>query len=239
MWLVEKDTTDIGVVMEKIINKINGFLPTFTGLGLLLCFLFYMVGYYFSKGLDVGYGITTSLASQQEIVANGLLLSIGLIDEIVFNAFIQMLSVWYFVLIGFAIAILLVAYDFFRKKKVEESVSLIVKRWADNFVVFLLFVYVFLSLPLASYQKAIAVAQDNINQITLNGCNKQPEMWSQCSRVSYKESDKTIVLEGLMLAKEAQEITVYLPKLKLLRTFQLPAGAVIERSYFTREDNGK
>ncbi|WP_019617194.1 hypothetical protein [Psychromonas ossibalaenae] len=36
---------------------------------------------------------------------------------------------------------------------------------------------------------------------------------------------------GLLLDKKGQEITVYLPKERILKTFQLPSNAVIERDF--------
>ena len=86
--------------MERMFNKLNGTIPSLTALTVLFGFLSYMVAYFFIKGLDVGYGVSSTVGEQQELVANGLLLSIGLVGEIALKAFWLAIKSWYMMGVG-------------------------------------------------------------------------------------------------------------------------------------------
>tara|TARA_R110001583_G_scaffold112917_6_gene263181 strand:- start:69575 stop:69877 length:303 start_codon:yes stop_codon:yes gene_type:complete len=99
--------------MEKIFNKVNGFIPTLTALSVLFGFLSYMVAYFFIKGLDAGYGISSTVGSQQELVANGLLLSIGLVGKIALKAFWLAITSWYMMGVGILIGVAILIFERF------------------------------------------------------------------------------------------------------------------------------
>lgn len=217
--------------MEKTFNKVNGFIPTLTGLAVLFGFLLYMVAYFFIKGLDVGYGVSSTVASQQELVANGLLLSVGLMGEIALKAFWLMIASWYMMGVGILLGVTIIIFERFFKKEASDSISSAASKYSMYLVIFLMFVYVFITFPLAAYEKGSSFAQEDIKILNEKGCKVDSKVWGKCSSITYKTSGQLVKLNGLLLDKNGQEITIYLPKERVLRTFQLPSDAVIERNF--------
>lgn len=98
-------------------------------------------------------------------------------------------------------------------------------------VIFLMLVYIFIIFPLAAYEKGSSFAQEDIKILNEKGCKVDSKVWGKCSSITYKKAGQLVKLNGLLLDKNGQEITIYLPKEKILRIFQLPSDAVIERSF--------
>ncbi|PKG38930.1 hypothetical protein [Psychromonas sp. Urea-02u-13] len=219
--------------MEKILNKVNGFIPTLTALVVLFGFLFYMVAYFFIKGLDVGYGVSSIVGSQQELVANGLILSIGLVGEIAVQAFWSIITNWYFIIIGLLGGGGMLLFDIFIKKDSHITFSLSIEKYTKYLSSFLIIIYIFISFPLTAFEKGSHFAQNEIKKLNEKGCKIESEMWGKCSLVTYQKGDEIVKLNGLLLDKKGQEITLYLPKEKILRTFVLPSDAIIERNSIT------
>lgn len=218
--------------MEEKLKKINGFIPALTAFVVLIAFLFYMVAYLFIKGLDSGYGITSIVGSQEELVANGLLILMGIIDEIVIEAFWLIIAHWYFMVFGLFIAVLFVLFDKIVFKKSSESILPSVEQYSHYAIAFLIVIYIFISCPLAAFEKGKSYAHEKIKKINENSCEIESDIWEECTTISYNTLIKTVKLEGYLLDKKGREVTIYLPKEKVLRTLVLPKDAVIERRFF-------
>ena len=223
--------------MEEKLKKINGFIPALTAFVVLIAFLFYMVAYFFIKGLDSGYGITSIVGSQEELVANGLLILMGLIGEIAIEAFWLILANWYFIFIGLFIGILFVLFDRIFVKKSSESILPSVEQYSHYIIAFLMVIYIFITCPLTAFEKGKSYAHNKIKEINEKGCGIESEMWEACSTISYDTLLKTVKLEGYLLDKKGREVTIYLPKEKVLRTLVLPKDAVIERRFSSNKIN--
>jgi hypothetical protein len=91
----------------------------------------------------------------------------------------------------------------------------------------------FIVFPNTAYEKGITVAQKEINLLNQKGCKVESKIWGKCSYITYIKATQLVELNGLLLDKNGQEITIYLPKERILRTFQLPINAVIERSFIS------
>lgn len=218
--------------MEKIFNKVNGFIPSLTALAVLFGFLSYMVAYFFIKGVGEGYGVSANIGTQQELIAQGLILSVGLIDEIAIQAFCSVIEQWHMLLVGAGIGICIVMFDVFIKKGAAVGdLSEKAQTYSRYLVGVLIFIYIFIAFPLAAYNKGVATSQKKVENLNEKGCEIESNMWGKCSTITYKKSDVLITLNGLVVDKSGQEVTIYLPKEKVLRTFQLPNDAVIERSF--------
>jgi len=218
--------------MEEKLKKINGFIPALTAFVVLITFLFYMIAYLFLKGLDSGYGITSIVGSQEELVVNGLLLFMGFIDEIAIEAFWSVISHWYFIIFGLFIGVLFVLFDKIVVKKSSESILPSVEQYSHYTVTFLIVIYIFISCPLTAYEKGKSYAHDKIKKINEKGCEIESDIWEECSIIRYDTLLETVTLEGYLLDKKGREVTIYLPKEKVLRTLVLPSDAVIERRLF-------
>lgn len=218
--------------MEKIFNKVNGFIPSLTALAVLFGFLSYMVAYFFIKGVGEGYGVSANIGTQQELIAQGLILSVGLIGKIAIQAFYSIIEQWHMLLVGAGIGICIVIFDVFIKKGADVGdLSEKAQTYSRYLVGLLIFIYIFIAFPLAAYNKGVATAQKVIENLNEKGCVIESNMWRKCSTITYKKSDVLITLNGLVVDKSGQEITIYLPKERVLRTFQLPNDAVIERNF--------
>ena len=218
--------------MEKIFNKVNGFIPSLTALAVLFSFLSYMVAYFFIKGVGEGYGVSANIGTQQEIIARGLILSVGLIDEIAIQAFYSIIEQWHMILVGAGIGICIVIFDVFIKKGAAVGdLSEKAQTYSRYLVGLLIFIYIFIAFPLAAYNKGVATAQKVIENLNEKGCEIESNMWRKCSTITYKKSDVLITLNGLVVDKSGREITIYLPKERVLRTFQLPSDAIIVRGF--------
>jgi len=197
--------------MEKIFNKVNGFIPSLTALFVLFSFLFYMVAYFFIKGVDEGYGVSTNIGAQQELIAQGLIIFLGLIGEIAIQAFLSIIEQWYVLLISAGIGICIGIFDLLRNKRlVSGGLSEKVKIYSMCLVGLLIFIYIFIAFPLAAYHKGVATAQKEVENLNEKGCEIESKMWGECSTITYKKSDVLITLNGLVVDKSGQEITIYL-----------------------------
>ena len=133
--------------MEKITNKINGNIPLLTASAVLLSFLFYMVALFFIKGLGFGYDVTSHVASQEELVAQGVILTIGLIGEIAVNAVKLFFLHWKMMIVGGGIAFALLAVDLLLNKNPENSLCGKVQKISGYFLFLLLLAYLFIAFP--------------------------------------------------------------------------------------------
>jgi hypothetical protein len=133
--------------MEKIFNKVNGFIPTLTVVAILFGFLSYMVAYFFLKGLDVGYGVSSIVGGQQKLVATGLLLSIGLVGKIALKAFWSVITLWYMIGFGILLGASILIFEHFFKKEESDSISSAASKYSMYLVIFLMFVYFFGYVP--------------------------------------------------------------------------------------------
>lgn len=219
--------------MEERLKKINGFIPALTACVVLIAFLFYMVAYFFIKGLDAGYGITSIVGSQEELVANGLLIFMGLIGEVAVEALWLLIGNWYFFFLGLLIATFIILFDRVVIKKPSESILVSIEQYPHYAIALLMVIFLFISCPLASFEKGKSYAHDKIKQINEKGCEIESDIWRACSTISYDTLLKTVTLEGYLLDKKGREITIYLPKEKMLRTLVIPKDAVITRSFIS------
>lgn len=215
--------------MEDKLKKINGFIPALTAFVVLIAFLFYMVAYFFIKGLDTGYGITSIVGSQEELVASGFLILTGLIDEIAIEAFWLLIGSWYFFFLGLLIAVFIIFFDKLFVKESSTSVFPSTQQYARYIIWLLIVLYIFITCPFTAFEKGKSYAHNRIKEINEKGCEIESDIWEACSTISYDTLLKTVKLEGYLLDKKGREVTIYLPKEKMLRTLVLPKDAVIER----------
>lgn len=194
-----------------------------------------MVAYFFIKGLDSGYSITSTIGSQEELVATGLILFMGFIDEILIEAFWKLLSYWKFYLLGGVIGLISAVFIVLFEKKTNKEVPLDkvskLESYLQYLFVLLIIIYLFLSCPITALNKGKEHALNDIKQINKQGCKLESAIWGKCSKIRYDTLLKSVELEGYLLNKKDREITIYLPKEKVLRTLILQKDAIIERSY--------
>ncbi|MFT6925865.1 MAG: hypothetical protein ACJAZP_001457 [Psychromonas sp.] len=225
--------------MEKTLNKVNGFIPFLTALVVVFAFLFYMVAFFFFKGIDDGYGVSSVVGTEKELVATGLIILIGLVGPIALNAFWLAITNWHMIIVGLLIGTFIVLFDVFIEKKPAEGLTSVTEKYAKYAYVFLIFLYIFIGFPMAAYEKGMTTAHEEIKLINEKGCDIESKYWEKCSKVTYTDSNKLVEFEGLLLDKKEQEITIYLPEDKILKTFLLPSDAVIERKYIPEKIGSK
>lgn len=227
--------------MEEKLKKINGFIPALTAFVVLIAFLFYMVAYLFIKGLDSGYGITSIVGSQEELVANGLLLFMGLVGKIAIEAFSLLFSYWKIYLYA-ALGVLIIGaflglFEKYTANTIPTNIFRKPKLYLNSIALVLTVIYIFIIFPLTAFEKGKNYAHNKIKEINEKGCEVESEIWETCSTISYDTLLKTVTLEGYVLDKKGREVTIYLPKEKILRTFIIPSNAVIERRFTSNKTN--
>lgn len=227
--------------MEDKLKRINGFIPLLTASVVLCAFLFYMVAYFFIKGLDSGYGITSTIGSQEELIATGLILLMSFIDEIIFKALLTLFSSWKVYIVSFisglVIGVIIVLFEKKTNKKLKSSLFPSPKQYLGYVSIILIVLYLFISCPITALNKGKEIAFNNIKLANEKGCDVESEIWGKCSIIRYENLLKSVELEGYLLHKKDREITIYLPKEKVLRTLVLPKDAIIERHYLKSNPN--
>ena len=129
-----------------------------------------MVAYFFIKGVDSGYGITSVVGSQEELVANGFLILMGLIDEIALGSFGLLFSYWKIYLICLLIGVIIILFEKFTNNRIPTNIERKSKRYLSYAGIVLAILYIFITCPLTAFEKGKSYAHEKINLINEKGC---------------------------------------------------------------------
>lgn len=217
--------------MTNFFKLLNRYWPVVTGIALLCGYLIYAVGFWLSKGIELGFGVNSQLGSDKEVMLIGTFFTLYLLPQILIEGVLLLLTSWSVyvgLLLGVGIGFILLKLQSDKAWKTVERIE-----GGNNILIaIVVFFYIFVSLPEAAKNKGIEHAQNKIAKVNDTNCSTFDDfLWAECVEITFSIEGKVHYLKGLLLHEHDSKITIFLPGEHVAKTVTLPSNAVISRRY--------
>ncbi len=192
-------------------------------------FLSFVVGLAFTHGWYSGFGLLAETNQAQDFLSYigfyAIFLLVPHIAQVIFETMLN----WYVVAGGLAGAAILGFLKWYSSEKSEKDYSPTINKAGWIFYTALICAMV----PLEATKLGTKKAHEKIDDLLHNGCMPNKQKWNNCHEIVV---DDKLYKRGYLVVRSDKTLTLFDIKKQQLDTFDLPANAVIRRSYASSND---